>query len=928
MSINFKTMDGNTAAAYVSYAFTEVAAIYPITPSSDMAEHVDQWSAQGKKNIFGQTVSVIEMQSEAGAAGALHGSLAAGALSSTYTASQGLLLMIPNMYKIAGELLPGVFHVSARALATHALSIFGDQSDIMAANQTGFAMLASGSVQEVMDLAGVAHLAAIKSRVPFVHFFDGFRTSHEIQKIEEISYDTLAGLVDRDALREFKDRALNPDHPVTRGSNQNPDVFFQGREASNKYYEKVPDIVNEYMQEISKITGRKYAPFVYYGDPNAEDIIISMGSSTSVIEETIDYLNKNGYKTGLLKIHLYRPFSAKYFFDALPASVKRIAVLDRSKDPVSLGEGLYKDIRSLFYDKEEQPVIIGGRYGLGSKDFNSDHVKAVFDNLALENPKDSFTVGIIDDVTMTSLDLGQPINTEPEGTKRCKFWGLGSDGTVGANKDAIKIIGDNTDLFAQGYFSYDSKKSGGVTVSHLRFGKEPIKSSYMISKADYVGVHNHSYLWKYDTLDDLVEGGVFVLNTTWSLEELEEKIPARAKRQLAEKNLQFYIINAAEIARKVGLGNRINMIMQTVFFKLADVLPLEESIGYLKDAIVASYGNKGEKVVEMNHNAVDQSIAHLIKVEIPEEWAQAQDADDQAGKDKPEFIRDIADKVNALQGDKLPVSAFVGREDGTMPPGTSAYEKRSIALYVPEWIADNCIQCTQCSFVCPHASIRPFLLNEEEKKNAPEGFNTIKAMGKQLEGLEYKIQVSTLDCTGCLSCVEVCPAPTKALQAKPIESQTDLQVPNWNYAIKEIEEEIKTIGLYRNKAKHLLATAAILSEKYQGQVPASREELMELPGVGRKTANVVVSNAFGQPAIAVDTHVFRVSRRLCLASASSVDGVEEDLMEIIAKEDWTDAHHWLIWHGRTLCKAQNPLCLECPLADECCYWQSSQQISD
>lgn len=786
MSINFKTMDGNTAAAYVSYAFTEVAAIYPITPSSDMAEHVDQWSAQGKKNIFGQTVSVIEMQSEAGAAGALHGSLAAGALTSTYTASQGLLLMIPNMYKISGELLPGVFHVSARALATHALSIFGDHSDIMAANQTGFAMLASGSVQEVMDLAGVAHLAAIKSRIPFVHFFDGFRTSHEIQKIEEISYDTLASLIDKDALRAFKDRALNPEHPVTRGSNQNPDIFFQGREASNKFYEKVPDIVNEYMQEISKVTGRKYAPFVYYGHPDAEDIIISMGSSTSVIEETIDYLNENGYKTGLLKIHLYRPFSAKYFFEALPASVKRIAVLDRSKDPVSLGEGLYKDIRSLFYNKEQQPLIIGGRYGLGSKDFNSDHVKAVFDNLAAAKPKDSFTVGIIDDVTNTSLDLGQPINTEPDGIKRCKFWGLGSDGTVGANKDAIKIIGDNTDLYAQGYFSYDSKKSGGVTVSHLRFGREPIKSSYMISKADYVGVHNHSYLRKYDVLDDLVDGGVFVLNTNWSLEELEEKIPARAKRQLAEKNLQFYIINAAEIARKVGLGNRINMIMQTVFFKLANVLPLEESIGYLKDAIVASYGNKGEKVVEMNHNAVDQSIAHLLKVDIPKEWAQAQDETEQDQVEKPEFIRDIADKVNALEGDKLPVSAFVGREDGTMPPGTSAYEKRSIALYVPEWIAENCIQCTQCSLVCPHASIRPFLLNEEEKKNAPEAFNTIKAMGKQVEGLEYKIQVSTLDCSGCLSCVEVCPAPTKALQAKPIESQTEVQVPNWNYAINEV----------------------------------------------------------------------------------------------------------------------------------------------
>ncbi len=786
MNSRFKTMDGNTAAAYVSYAFTEVAAIYPITPSSDMAEHVDLWSSNGKKNIFGQAVTVMEMQSEAGAAGAVHGSLSAGALTTTYTASQGLLLMIPNMYKIAGELLPGVFHVSARALATHALSIFGDHSDIMACDQTGFAMLASGSVQEVMDLAGVAHLSAIKSRIPFLHFFDGFRTSHEIQKIEEIEYDELAKLVDRKALKEFRDRALNPEHPVTRGTNQNPDVFFQGREVANNFYSAVPDTVNEYMEKITEITGRKYAPFVYYGAEDAEDIIISMGSSTSVIEETIDYLNKNGYKVGLIKVHLYRPFSEKYFFQVFPQSVKRIAVMDRSKDSTSLGEALYKDIKSMFYDREEQPIIIGGRYGLGSKDFTSSQVKAIYDNLAMDSRKKSFTVGIIDDVTNTSIEVKDIINTEPEGTKSCKFWGLGSDGTVGANKDAIKIIGDNTDLYAQGYFSYDSKKSGGVTVSHLRFGKDPIKSSYLINSADYIGCHNHSYLEKYDVVEDLAENGVFVLNTFWTKDQLEEKIPNKVKKVLAQRKARFYIINAAEIARKVGLGNRLNMIMQTVFFKLAEVMPLEESIAYLKDAIVKSYGNKGEKVVEMNHNAVDQSIDNLIRIDIPKEWAELNIEEDEIEQGKPKFVLNIADKVNALQGDKLPVSAFVGREDGTIPPGTAAFEKRAIALFVPEWLPENCIQCGQCSFVCPHATIRPFLLNEEEKKNAPETFKTVKANGKQLEGLDFKIQVSTLDCTGCMSCAEVCPAPKKALQMKPIDTQTEAEIPNWEYAVNNV----------------------------------------------------------------------------------------------------------------------------------------------
>ncbi len=785
MSSTFKTMDGNTAAAYVSYAFTEVAAIYPITPSSDMAEFVDQWSANGKKNIFGQTVSVVEMQSEAGAAGAVHGSLAAGALTSTYTASQGLLLMIPNMYKISGELLPGVFHVSARAVAGHALSIFGDHSDIMACNQTGFAMIASGSVQEVMDLGGIAHLASIKSRIPFIHFFDGFRTSHEVQKVEEISYDTFAELLDKEALKEFRDRALNPDHPVTRGTAQNPDVFFQGKEVSNNYYSKVADIVNDYMQKISEVTGRSYAPFVYYGDPEAENIIISMGSSTSVIEETIDYLNNNGYKVGLLKVHLYKPFSEKYFFEALPKNVKRISVLDRSKDPTSFGESMYKDVKALFYDREERPLVIGGRYGLGSKEFSTDHVKAVYDNLASAEPKNGFTVGIIDDVTHTSLDITEAIKSEPEGTKRCKFWGLGSDGTVGANKDAIKIIGDNTDLYAQGYFSYDSKKSGGVTVSHLRFGKKPIKSSYLINNADYIGCHKQSYLTKYHVAEGLSKEGVFVLNTTWSKEEIENSLPNSVKKELAKQNAKFYIIDAANIARKIGLGNRINMIMQTVFFYLAEVIPMEESIAYLKDAIVKSYGSKGEKIVEMNHKAVDLSIENLVKIEVPQSWADLADDVQEDQSDVPDFVKNIANPVNALAGDKLPVSAFVGREDGTLPLGTAAYEKRSIAVYVPEWQSENCIQCGQCSFVCPHAAIRPFLLNQEEKEKAPESFTTIPATGKALEGHDYRMQVTIEDCTGCMSCERVCPAPQKALVMKPFETQTE-QIPNWNFAVKQI----------------------------------------------------------------------------------------------------------------------------------------------
>ncbi|QXM07148.1 pyruvate:ferredoxin (flavodoxin) oxidoreductase [Crassaminicella indica] len=790
MAKKMKTMDGNTAAAYVSYAFTDVAAIYPITPSSPMAEHSDDWAAHGKKNIFGQEVQVTELQSEGGAAGAVHGSLAAGALTTTFTASQGLLLMIPNMYKIAGELLPGVFHVSARALASHALSIFGDHSDVMATRQTGFAMLASGSVQEVMDLGGIAHLAAIKSKVPFLHFFDGFRTSHEIQKIEVIDYEDFAKLVDYDKVKEFRQNALNPEHPVTRGTAQNPDIFFQAREACNKYYEAVPDIVADYMKEISKITGRTYRPFDYVGAPDAENIIVAMGSATDTIEETIDYLVSKGEKVGLIKVRLYRPFSEKYFFDVLPKTVKKIAVLDRTKEPGSLGEPLYQDVCTLFYRKENAPIIVGGRYGLGSKDTTPSQIKAVFDNLKEAEPKNGFTIGIVDDVTNTSLEIKEHITTAPEGTIRCKFWGLGSDGTVGANKSAIKIIGDNTDLYAQGYFAYDSKKSGGVTISHLRFGKKPIKSTYLISKADFVSCSTPAYVNQYDLLEGLRDGGTFLLNCRWTPEELEEKLPAKMKKYIAEHNIEFYTINAIDIAQKIGLGRRMNMIMQSAFFKLTNVIPLDDAIKYLKEAIVKSYGKKGEKIVNMNNEAVDQGINALVKIDVPASWADIEVVEEAKETDeKPEFIKNVLEPINAQKGDSLPVSTFAGREDGTFPHGTAAYEKRGIAVNVPEWIKENCIQCNQCSFVCPHAAIRPILVNEEEKKNAPAGFETLKAMGKGMEGLEYRMQVSTLDCTGCGSCVNVCPAKEKALVMKPIETQTEKEVPNWDYAMTVSHKE-------------------------------------------------------------------------------------------------------------------------------------------
>lgn len=776
-----KTMDGNTAAGYISYAFTDVAAIFPITPSSPMAEYVDECAAKGVKNIFGQTVKVMEMQSEAGAAGAVHGSLQAGALTTTYTASQGLLLMIPDMYKMAGELLPSVIHVSARALATSSLNIFGDHQDVMACRQTGYALLAESSVQQVMDLAPIAHLSAIKARVPFLSFFDGFRTSHEVQKIEVLEYDELAELVDKDAIKAFRRRALNPDHPVTRGTAQNPDIYFQERESVNKYYSSIPDIVEGYMAEITKLTGREYHLFNYYGAPDADRMIIAMGSVCEAIEETIDYLTAKGEKVGLLTVHLYRPFSIEHFMKYIPKTVKKIAVLDRTKEPGSSGEPLYLDVKNAFYGKEWQPTIVGGRYGLGSKDTVPAHLIPVFDNLKLDNPKDGFTVSIVDDVTNTSLPVGEDVDTTPAGTKACKFWGLGSDGTVGANKSAIKIIGDKTDMYAQGYFAYDSKKSGGITVSHLRFGKQPIKSPYLINKADFVACHNQSYVYKYNVLEGLKKGGSFLLNTIWTPEEIDANLPASMKRYIAENNINFYTLNAVKIAQEIGLGGRINMIMQSAFFKIADVIPVQDAIKYLKDAVVSSYGKKGQKVVDMNNAAIDKGVDSIVKVEVPASWKDSAEAEAAATVEAPDFIKNIVIPMNRQEGDKLPVSAFVGMEDGTFPPGTAAYEKRGIAVNVPEWQLDKCIQCNQCSFVCPHAAIRPILVNEEEAANAPAGFEAKAATGAK--ELKFHIAVSPLDCTGCGNCADICPSKEKALVMKPLDTQLE-KAATWNYLMK------------------------------------------------------------------------------------------------------------------------------------------------
>lgn len=777
------TIDGNTAAAHIAYALSDAAAIYPITPSSTMGEICDEWATRGRKNIFGQVVKIAEMQSEAGAAGAVHGSLVAGALTTTFTASQGLLLMIPNMYKISGELLPAVFHVSARSIAAHALSIFGDHSDVMAARQTGFAMLASGSVQEVMDLSLVAHLAALKGRVPFLHFFDGFRTSHEIQKIDVIDYEDIEKLVDKKALAEFRARAMNPEHPELRGTAQNPDIYFQGREAANPYYNAIPGIVEEIMNQVGELTGRYYKPFDYYGAPDADRVIVIMGSGGEAVEETVNYLNERGEKLGLIKVRLYRPFSAEHFLAVLPESVKRIAVLDRTKEPGALGEPLYQDVQTVLAENGRSDIlVVGGRYGLSSKEFTPAMVKAVFDNLATDTPKNHFTVGIIDDVTHTSLEVDHSFEVATEGLISCKFYGLGSDGTVSANKNSIKIIGDHTDMFAQGYFEYDSKKSGGITISHLRFGNTPIKAPYKVDKPNLVACHNPSYVTKYDMLDGIKEGGVFLLNSPWTLEEMETQLPASLKRTIAEKKLRFYNIDAVKIAAEIGLGHRINTILQAAFFKIANVIPVDDAVQFIKEAIQRSYGHRGEKVVQMNYAAVDRGLSDLQEINYPAEWANASEAAAAVETaDEPDFVKNVVRPIAALKGDELPVSAFT--PDGVMPTATTQYEKRGIAVNVPKWIPENCIQCNQCAMVCPHAAIRPFLAEESDLEDAPEAFVTIDAVGREVKGLKYRIQVSVLDCTGCGNCAQVCPSKEKSLVMEPLVDHAIVQSDNWNFAV-------------------------------------------------------------------------------------------------------------------------------------------------
>ena len=780
----FITCDGNQAAAHVAYMFSEVACIYPITPSSTMAEFVDEWAANGLKNIFGEQVKVVEMQSEAGAAGAMHGALQSGALCTTYTCSQGLLLMIPNMYKIAGELLPGVFHVSARAVAAHALSIFGDHSDIYATRQTGFAMLASGGVQEIMDLGGVAHLASIKSRIPFLHFFDGFRSSHEIQKVEVMDMEDLKKLVDIEALTKFRNNALNPEHPVTRGTAQNPDIFFQAKESINKFYEPIPDIVNSYMQEITKLTGREYKPFNYYGAPDAENIIVAIGSVTETIQETIDYLAKKGEKFGLISVHLYRPFSEKYFFNVLPKTVKRITVLDRTKESGSNGDPLFLDVKEMFYDRTERPQIFAGRYGLSSKDTTPAMMMSVLENMKLKEPKNHFTVGIVDDVTFRSLPKQAEINVSDPGTYAGKFYGLGGDGTIGANKNSIKIIGDTTDKYCQAYFAYDSKKSGGITVSHLRFGDKQIRSPYLVNTPDFVACHVPAYLEKYDMLKGLKQGGTFLLNSTWDVEETKHRLPDHMKKFMAEHKINFYTINATLIAEELGLGNRTNTIMQAAFFKVANVIPYVKAEGEMNKAIYKSYGKKGEDIVNMNYAAIDKGGA-VTKIEIPAEWANLKIVEHADKRNIPAFITDIMEPMNQMKGDDLPVSAFVGREDGTFPSGTAAYEKRGIAVFSPEWQPNECIQCNQCSYVCPHAAIRPFLLTDEEAAAAPAGTQFIQGIPGALKAYKFKIQLSYYDCTGCGNCAEVCPSKNKALVMKPFESQI-AEAERWTYMHEKV----------------------------------------------------------------------------------------------------------------------------------------------
>jgi pyruvate-ferredoxin/flavodoxin oxidoreductase len=801
----FITCDGNEAAAHISYMFTEVAAIYPITPSSTMAEHVDEWAAAGRKNIFGETVLVQEMQSEGGAAGAVHGSLQAGALTSTYTASQGLLLMIPNMYKIAGELLPCVFHVSARTLASHALCIFGDHQDVMSARQTGFAMLCEGSVQEVMDLSGVSHLATLKSRVPFVNFFDGFRTSHEIQKIEKLENEDLAPLIDKKALAEFRERALSPNKPLARGMAENPDVFFQHRESSNSFYEAVPAIVEEYMNEIAKITGRKYGLFDYYGAEDADRVIIAMGSVTEAIRETIDHLNAKGEKVGLVAVHLYRPFSAKHFLAAVPKTAKRIAVLDRTKEPGANGEPLYLDVKDCFYGQADAPIIVGGRYGLGSKDTTPAQILAVYDNLKLNLPKNQFTIGIVDDVTFTSLPQEEEIAMGGDGIFEAKFFGLGADGTVGANKNSVKIIGDNTDKYCQAYFSYDSKKSGGFTCSHLRFGDTPIHSTYLVNTPNFVACHVQAYLNMYDVTRGLRKNGTFLLNTIWNGEELAKNLSNNVKKYFADNNIKVYYINATQIAQEIGLGNRTNTILQSAFFRITGVIPVDLAVEQMKKFIVKSYGKKGEDVVNKNYAAVDRG-GEYNELTIDPSWSKLA-ADAATTNNDPAFINEVVRPINAQDGDLLKVSAFKGIEDGTWHQGTAAYEKRGVAAFVPSWEPENCIQCNKCAFVCPHASIRPFVLDAEEQKGA--NFTTLKAVGKQFADMTFRIQVDVLDCLGCGNCADVCPGNPKkggkALTMKHLESQLS-EAENWNYCAENVKSKQALVDVKANVKNSQFAT--------------------------------------------------------------------------------------------------------------------------
>lgn len=791
MSKLMKTMDGNEAAAYASYAFTEVAGIYPITPSSPMADHVDAWAAEGKKNLWGMPVKVVEMQSEAGAAGTVHGSIQAGALTTTFTASQGLLLKIPNMYKIAGQLLPCVIHVAARSIASQALSIFGDHQDIYAARQTGFALLCSHSVQETMDLAGLAHLATIKGRVPFLHFFDGFRTSHEIQKIEVMDYADFERLLDKKAVAEFKNSCLSPENPKTRGTAQNDDIYFQTRELSNRFYEALPDIVNDYMKEISAITGRIYKPFVYYGAKDAEHIVIAMGSVTQNLEQVVDYLTQKGQKVGIVKVYLYRPFSLKYFFDVMPKSVKKIAVLDRTKEPGSIGEPLYLDVRAAFYGKEHSPLIIGGRYGLSSKDVNPAQMFAVFENLKQEKPKDGFTVGIVDDVSFTSLEVKDNISLSNESTTECLFYGLGADGTVGANKNSIKIIGDETDFYAQAYFAYDSKKSGGYTRSHLRFSKKPIRSTYLVSNPHFVACSVAAYLEIYDVLEGIRENGTFLLNSIWNAKETAEHIPNKVKKILAQKNINFYIINATKLARDIGLGNRTNTIMQAAFFKLTEIIPFEDAKNYMKKLAYKSYAKKGDAIVEMNYKAIDMGGDGLIKIEVDPAWKELSDDKEEIHAYKgTEFVEKIARPMERAKGNDLPVSAFLGYEDGHFENGTTEFEKRGVGVMVPRWIESNCIQCNQCASVCPHAVIRPFLIDEEELQKAPRGVQEhhLEAKGTKGAKLSFKIQVSPLDCTGCELCAQECPTKEKSLVMVPLEEEIDFgEQENADFLFKEIK---------------------------------------------------------------------------------------------------------------------------------------------